>query len=203
MADLHVDRIADEAFALINEKGADAFTLRAVAQRLGVTPMALYHHVPDKNALTGLVIDRALGASQVPELTSDWKADILAFANWTRSCARNYPEISKLRRTHLVLTPLILSLGEHWQAIWDRSGLDETASTQAAILSNLAIHGLVNEAMALRARKFPDKKTLEQHPATARFVNLNPDPDHLFDLTVRSIVDGFYAQLSKTPARAD
>tara|TARA_Y100000052_G_scaffold27562_1_gene36438 strand:+ start:81770 stop:82414 length:645 start_codon:yes stop_codon:yes gene_type:complete len=196
LAELNVDRIAEEAFALVNEKGAGAFTLRAVAQRLGVTPMALYHHVPDKTALTGLVIDRAILSRALPDLTDDWKYDILTFANWIRAGARTYPEITNLRRSNMVMTPMILSLSQHWQSIWDRSGLESDASTQAAIMSSLAIHGLVYEAMAIRSQEVPNKSALEKDPTIARFVSLNPDPDHLFDLTVRSIVDGFYAQLS-------
>ncbi|HEX8394715.1 MAG TPA: TetR/AcrR family transcriptional regulator [Longimicrobium sp.] len=44
-------RIIDAARALYRERGADAVTMRAVAERVGVTATALYRHFPDKDAI--------------------------------------------------------------------------------------------------------------------------------------------------------
>lgn len=46
-----VDAILDAAISLLDEEGEQALSMRALAARLGVTPMSLYHHVADRAAL--------------------------------------------------------------------------------------------------------------------------------------------------------
>ena len=49
-------RVLAEALAMADEQGLDAVTMAGVAERLGVTPMALYRHVANKaDLLDGVV----------------------------------------------------------------------------------------------------------------------------------------------------
>ncbi|GGL89563.1 TetR family transcriptional regulator [Nakamurella endophytica] len=50
----------DASVALFNERGFDRTSVADVAARLNVGKSALYHHVPGKDALLGLALDRAL-----------------------------------------------------------------------------------------------------------------------------------------------
>jgi AcrR family transcriptional regulator len=50
--------ILDRALAIVQKEGRDAVSMRRLAGELGVTPMALYHHVPDKPALMSALVDR-------------------------------------------------------------------------------------------------------------------------------------------------
>lgn len=43
--------ILSAAFGLLDESGHKSLTMRTLARRLGVTPMALYGHFPDRDAL--------------------------------------------------------------------------------------------------------------------------------------------------------
>jgi AcrR family transcriptional regulator len=45
------ERIARAAGKLVEREGADAVTMRRVAKSVGITPMALYRHFADRNAL--------------------------------------------------------------------------------------------------------------------------------------------------------
>lgn len=45
------DQILDAAIAIADARGLDAVSMRSVADRVGVTPMALYPHVGSKTAL--------------------------------------------------------------------------------------------------------------------------------------------------------
>lgn len=58
---LSLTRILDAALALLGEEGGKEFSLRTLAARLGVTPMSLYHHVPDYAGLLRAVSDRVYG----------------------------------------------------------------------------------------------------------------------------------------------
>ncbi len=44
-------RIVEHAWDVLNEGGVDGFSLREVARRVGITPMAVYRHFADKEAL--------------------------------------------------------------------------------------------------------------------------------------------------------
>ncbi|WP_158751871.1 TetR/AcrR family transcriptional regulator [Acidobacterium sp. S8] len=54
-------RIADEALILLEEEGESAVSMRRVAQAVGITPMAIYHHFPSREALLNFVVDREFG----------------------------------------------------------------------------------------------------------------------------------------------
>ncbi len=67
-------RIAATAMEMIDEVGVEKLTMRAVAARLDVSAMALYHHVEDKDELLRLVGDDVLGHVELPDPDSgDWR----------------------------------------------------------------------------------------------------------------------------------
>lgn len=49
------------ALALLDEGGGKGLTMRALAQRLGVTPMSLYNHVVDRKGLLLALSDQVYG----------------------------------------------------------------------------------------------------------------------------------------------
>jgi AcrR family transcriptional regulator len=52
------ERIAEEALKILEKEGEDAVSMRRVAQAVGITPMAIYHHFPNREALLDFVVDR-------------------------------------------------------------------------------------------------------------------------------------------------
>jgi AcrR family transcriptional regulator len=63
--------ILDAALALADEKGLDAVSMRAVAERTGVTPMALYPHVGSKAALLDGMLGRLLADMLPPDAAAE------------------------------------------------------------------------------------------------------------------------------------
>jgi len=51
--------ILDSAAALLDEEGAEGFTIRRLALRSGCTPPVIYQHFGDKNGLLDAVLDQA------------------------------------------------------------------------------------------------------------------------------------------------
>lgn len=45
------EKIVRSAHRLLDREGADAVTMRRVAEAVGITPMAIYRHFPDRDAL--------------------------------------------------------------------------------------------------------------------------------------------------------
>lgn len=60
------ERILATATALIDSEGADAFSMRNLGSRLGVSAMALYRWYPSREALLDAVVDDALGGLRLP-----------------------------------------------------------------------------------------------------------------------------------------
>ena len=62
-------KVLAEAISLADAEGLDALSMRALATRMGVVPMALYKHVADKDDLIGGMVDavlRYVAADEVP-----------------------------------------------------------------------------------------------------------------------------------------
>ncbi|MEV4623230.1 TetR/AcrR family transcriptional regulator [Asanoa sp. NPDC049573] len=76
-----VDDIARAAIAIADADGLGAVTMQRVADRLGVTKMALYRYVPGKAELVALMLDLGLGD---PPARGDkgWRAALDA---WSRA----------------------------------------------------------------------------------------------------------------------
>jgi TetR/AcrR family transcriptional regulator, tetracycline repressor protein len=64
---LSEDQIIDAALAIIRESGVESLSMRSLSRQLGVSPMAAYYYVRDKQGLLDLVAKRALGAVQIPD----------------------------------------------------------------------------------------------------------------------------------------
>jgi AcrR family transcriptional regulator len=71
------DVVVEASMRIAREQGLEAVTMRAIAADLGVTPMALYYHVENKDELVGLIADAVLRDSPPLELAADgWEASL-------------------------------------------------------------------------------------------------------------------------------
>lgn len=61
------------AVALADQTGLEAFSMRGLAQELGVVPMALYKHVANKDELLDGMVDIVFGEMDSPSDADDWR----------------------------------------------------------------------------------------------------------------------------------
>jgi AcrR family transcriptional regulator len=66
-------RVLEAAVALADEIGPDAFSMRRLAQELGVVPMALYKHVANKEELLDGMVDVVFAEIDAPSPGAAWK----------------------------------------------------------------------------------------------------------------------------------
>jgi AcrR family transcriptional regulator len=194
--ELDRDRIAAAALRVADARGAAGFTMRAVAEELGVTPMALYHHVADKAALVALVVDAAVRERPMPAPTGSWQDDLWEVARWMRDSLRAHPALIRLRSTYAVWTPSILPLTERWMSVWQQSGLDLEDAVRAAQASSIAIIGAAEVEAGVTGVDLPDPDALALHPGARLLLTGEVDPDEQFELVVRSVVAGVHARLA-------
>jgi AcrR family transcriptional regulator len=108
---LSVDAIVAAAIAVADADGLAGLSMRAVAERLGVTAMALYTYVPGKNELVDLMYDGA--HAELPGrhgLRGGWRA---AVTSWATELVRFYVRHPWV----LEVSPARPALGPNEQAV--------------------------------------------------------------------------------------
>jgi AcrR family transcriptional regulator len=170
--------------ALVAEEGLDALSLRNVAARLGVTPMAMYRHVADADSLRHEVVRRLAAGLPHPDLVGSptdayrrWSAD-------TRAALGGIPGFARHLMTHWFEVPEVLVIVEELLAVAVRAGrvgFEAVAAAnavftfvlmrvelEAAITSSGALHRHLGRAPASRPlltayARFYETAQLDQH----------------------------------------
>jgi AcrR family transcriptional regulator len=103
------EEILDAALAIADERGLAGVSMRAVAQAVGVTPMALYPHVKDKAGLLDAMLGRLLSTvtRAAPQLAgdADWRTRLRTFADTARGLSRGHPWAVSLLFSRPAVTP--------------------------------------------------------------------------------------------------
>lgn len=87
------ERIEQEALALIERDGLEAFSTRRLGEALGCEAMSLYHHFPSKAHVLDALVDRVLSGMVIParelgpherlrQLAHQWRAMARRHARW-------------------------------------------------------------------------------------------------------------------------
>jgi TetR/AcrR family transcriptional regulator, tetracycline repressor protein len=155
-------RIAATALEMIEEVGVDRLTMRAVAARLDVSAMALYHHVEDKEELLRLVGDDILGHVELPDPDSgDWRDLFTAVSMAAVDALLAVPGLSSVLLTSKML-PNARRMVLFCIHQFERSGLDREAAqeiyagVQTLVLGRLLIEESAN--FKLSPTPHPDDK---------------------------------------------
>ena len=83
-------RVLQAAVALADQAGLDAFSMRGLAQELGVVPMALYKHVANKDELLDGMVDIVFGEIEPPSADLDWRSAMRLRALSTREALKRH-----------------------------------------------------------------------------------------------------------------
>jgi AcrR family transcriptional regulator len=131
-------RILAVALQLVDAEGVEKLSMRRLATVLGVDPMAIYRHLPDKAAMIAGMVEIVFGEFQVPMVEgAEWRAKVRAFANAYRALAQSHPNLIGYLVTHIEASaPAVLAVGEFLAATLRQAGL---APLQVVTASNLII----------------------------------------------------------------
>ena len=83
-------RVLQAAVALADEAGLKAFSMRGLAQELGVVPMALYKHVANKEDLLDGMVDIVFSEIELPSGDLDWRSAMRCRAISTREALKRH-----------------------------------------------------------------------------------------------------------------
>jgi AcrR family transcriptional regulator len=117
--------ILDAAMTIADEKGLDAVSMRTVAERVGVTPMALYRHFDGKVALLDGMVERVVTSMRPSRLTGAWEERLTSLAEAYRGIARQHPWSAQLLFSRPSVTPDAARVTEFIYAALREAGVPE------------------------------------------------------------------------------
>jgi AcrR family transcriptional regulator len=88
------ERILSVALQMIDEQGMKGFSLRRLAAELAVDPMAIYYHLPNKQAILAGLVERVFAGLRLPPASlQSWPERLRAVARAYHSLARAHPHL--------------------------------------------------------------------------------------------------------------
>lgn len=114
--------ILDAALEVAQDVGLAGLSMRAVAERVGVTVMALYRHVSSKEALLDGLVGRVLAEVQIPS-DGPWEQRLHALAGEVLALARRYPTVVPLLLTRVYVAPEAIAVVEAVYAMLSDAGV--------------------------------------------------------------------------------
>jgi AcrR family transcriptional regulator len=140
------ERVVAEALAVIANDGVQALTMRRLADRLGVVPGALYHHVGNKQQLQDLVLDNVLAEVDVHlDRSLAWTEQLKLLAHRLRQVLEAHPGVAGILKTRDPLGPHSLALAEAFLGPLQAAGFaDRQAGLAFFLLVDYTIGFAVN-----------------------------------------------------------
>ena len=143
------EQIVLAAISVADQGGVRALTMAAVARKLGsYTAMALYRHVPSKEALIDLMLDQVTAEVALPDLASgDWRGRLRAIAQSSWEMVMRHRWYAQLVHTRPPLGPYTLRRTEHILEILTRRGATPAQAMTYAALLDQHIFGAAVQAV--------------------------------------------------------
>ena len=127
-AGLSADAIAAAAIRLADAEGLDAVSMARVAAKLGVTTMALYRYVANKDELLQLMWNAsALGAEHLVIEGDGWRSRLRSWAVIQRDMLDLHPWITQMPMAAPPVAPNSLHFVERGLAAMDGTGLPDAS----------------------------------------------------------------------------
>ncbi|MFD7610356.1 TetR/AcrR family transcriptional regulator C-terminal domain-containing protein [Streptomyces sp. NPDC059828] len=219
--DLTRERIIRAAIEIADAEGLAALSMRGVAARLGVAAMSPYRYITSKDDLVLLMADTAFGEETYPdEPPEGWRARLELGARTFWALFRRHPWLAQLSPlTRPLLLPNLIVHAEWLLSALDGHGLDPVAMFDLHVVFYSYIEGLAvnleREAQAASATGMSDDQWMDGQGSSLQAIALSGrypvfnkvlaafeaqggydlHLDALFELGLRSLLDGFAARL--------
>lgn len=187
---LSTARVLQAAVALADEAGLEAFSMRGLAQELGVVPMALYKHVANKDELLDGMVDLVFGEIDLPSDQADWKTEMRQRAESARQALRRHPWAIALMSSRTSPGPATLRHHDAVIGSLRTAGLSVQMAAHAFSLIDSYIYGF-----ALQEATLPLGDTEQETMEVAKTMMAQVPADvypNLTELTVEHILQPGY-----------
>ena len=171
-------QIVDGAIGIADQEGLGAVTMRNVARAVHTSPMSLYRHVPDKEALVSMMVDRAIETAAARgdrPSSGGWRAGLEFVATTIWQLCRRHPWFAEATMARPPVTPSGIAGFEYALSCFDDLPVDIATAAQfvnsvfATVVAS-AFSLAMNEAARLRARVSNQELFAEAAPVFARIM---------------------------------
>jgi TetR/AcrR family tetracycline transcriptional repressor len=204
------ERIVATALELLDDKGMDALTVRALATRLDVRAPALYWHVRNKQELLDEmateVMRRVTGALAALPPGAGWRDDLAAYAHVLRAEYLRHRDGARIFSGTRITDPDVVRMKEPWFERWTAYGWKPADADDAVDVITAFVVGFVIEEQERRqsAEADPTRYSVTLRDAWlgegASLVkeagHLQDDGDQRFERHLGIVLDGLAARLS-------
>ena len=142
------ERVLRAAMDLADAEGLGALTMRALAERLGVKPMALYHHVANKEEILDGIVDVVFAEIELPTADGDWREAMRRRAASARDVLGRHPWAIALMESRTSPGPATLRHHDTVLGIFRGAGFSIALTAHAYALLDSYVYGFaLQEAM--------------------------------------------------------
>lgn len=198
---LPLDRILAAAIELVDEQGADALSMRSLAQRLGSGTATLYRHFGSRSELVALVVDRMIGEIDMRAIASlPWQQACMSSAQSMFDALGRHGNVASLLIGHVPVGPNALAHREHVLSVLLDNGFAPTAAARAyATVAHYVLGFAIQLSGSTAATDQPDAQVSaafhrldpSRYPATVAVADELPVPlEEEFAFGLQLIVDG-------------
>lgn len=196
------EHIVEAALAIVDADGAESLTMRKLGQRLGVDPMAVYHHLPNKAAVLDGIIEHLWDGVRLGPATpgESWQAVLFEVFTAFRVRLLQHPRAVAIIGTRPSVTPAMFRLVEAILQRLEVAGLTGSEAMQLIdCLSGFTIGKVLAETSDVSGGHAEHvgaalaSLTPQTHPALLRALagGYGFAPEEGFERGLRALIDGW------------
>ena len=217
-----VDDVVRAAVVLADAEGV-GFSLRQLAERLGLAPMSLYTYVPGRAELVALMVDAVTGESPPPPHENHLRVRMAAVARQTWEELQQHPWLLQAQVARPWLGPHAVRRYEWQLAAVEGTGFSDLEMDQAVTLLTGFAEGAARAAVRVRESRststISDREWWEVNaPVLGRLMREDgfplasrvgraageaydsiSDPERSFAFGLERVLDGLEALLDRSP----
>ena len=143
------DLIVDAALTYADRHGLDSLTMRKLAVELGTAPMTMYYHVPSKDRLLDMMVERVFAEIDLPPSGLEWRSAIRKRCMSARSVLNRHPWAPPLMESRNPPGPASLRHHDAVIGCFRRAGFSLSLTAHAYAVLDSFLYGFAFEEATL------------------------------------------------------
>lgn len=196
------EQIIERALAIVDSDGAESLTMRRLGQALGVDPMAVYHHLPNKAAVLDGIVELLWDGVRLPPTKPDerWQEVLAGVFTAFRARLLEHPRAVAILGARPSVTPALFRLVEAILQRLEAAGLTGNDAMQLIdCLSGFTIGKVLAETSDLTGGHAEHvgaaltSLTTQTHPTLLRALaeGYGFAPEEEFSRGLHALIDGW------------
>lgn len=200
------EQVLASAMSIVDGEGVEALTIRRLAAEVGLSPMAIYRHVRDKDELLSQIVDEVARLIGEPAAQGTWQERLTGLLAQARRALLDHPGVALVAITRSSPGPSVALFYDRVLTILDSAGLQPAEAVLAFDALLMFLFGSVlwqsPRQPRERDRLLRIAALLEDPPASllAHAEYIAPrDADRYFTFGIEAIIRGIDPPAARRP----